>query len=134
MRCQEVIRYHILFVPETHYLRNPARLLVVFRLKYLPFEFGFKHSQVNNPLEQQFRGPQIRLYKVVLYKVLYKYIKFFRDKLNDDTFKALSPWLKIMVFGPILAPRPHMGNIMHTDPKPTFGTCRGLPLQLISQN
>ena len=32
----------------------------------------------------------------------------------------MSPWLKIMVFGPILAPRPHMGNIVHKDPKPTL--------------
>ena len=52
---------------------------------------------------------------VIFHPILILFLSlFFRDKLNDDKFKVLSPWLKIMVFGPILAPRSHMGNIVHS--------------------
>ena len=43
---------------------------------------------------------------------------FFRDESNGDKIKALSPLFQILIFCPIFAPRPHMGNIVRMDPKP----------------
>ena len=37
---------------------------------------------------------------------------------NGVQIKALSFLVKILVFGPIFAPRPHMGKIVRMDPKP----------------
>ena len=50
--------------------------------------------------------------------VILKNCLLFRDKSNDEKFKALSPCVMILIFGPIFAPRPRMGNIVHKDPKP----------------
>ena len=43
---------------------------------------------------------------------------FLRDKSNGVQIKDLSLLVKILVFGPIFAPRPHMGKIVRMDPKP----------------
>ena len=43
---------------------------------------------------------------------------FLRDESNGVQIKALSLLVKILVFGPIFAPRPHMGKIVRIDPKP----------------
>ena len=40
-----------------------------------------------------------------------------RDESNSLQFKALSLLVKILMFGPIFAPRPHMGKIVRMDPK-----------------
>ena len=43
---------------------------------------------------------------------------FLRDKSNGVQFKALPLLVKILVFGTLFAPRPHMGKIVRMDPKP----------------
>ena len=43
---------------------------------------------------------------------------FSRDESNGVQIKALSLLVNILVFGPIFAPRPHMGKIVRMDPKP----------------
>ena len=43
---------------------------------------------------------------------------FLRNESNGVQIKALSLLVKILVFGPIFAPRPHMGKIVRMDPKP----------------
>ena len=42
---------------------------------------------------------------------------FLRDKSNGVQIKALSFFVKILMFGPIFAPRPHIGKLVHMDPK-----------------
>ena len=42
---------------------------------------------------------------------------FFRDESNSVKLKALSLLVIIFVFGPIFAPRPHMGKIVRLHPK-----------------
>ena len=42
----------------------------------------------------------------------------FHDKSNSFNIKALALFVKMLVFGPIFAARPHMGKIVHMDPKP----------------
>ena len=42
---------------------------------------------------------------------------FLRDESNGVQIKALSFLVRILVFGSIFAPRPHMGKIMRMDPK-----------------
>ena len=44
---------------------------------------------------------------------------FLRDELNGVQINAISLLVKILVFGPSFAPRPHMGKIVHMDQKPT---------------
>ena len=44
---------------------------------------------------------------------------FLRDESNGVQIKALSLLVKILVFGPIVSPRPHMGKIVRMDPKST---------------
>ena len=44
---------------------------------------------------------------------------FLRDELNGVQINAISRLVKILVFGPSFAPRPHMGKIVHMDQKPT---------------
>ena len=42
----------------------------------------------------------------------------FQDKLNGEKINALSLLVKILVFGPIFASRPHLGGkIVRMDPK-----------------
>ena len=43
---------------------------------------------------------------------------FLRDESNDVQIKAISLLVMILAFGPIFAPRPHMGKIVRMDPKP----------------
>ena len=43
---------------------------------------------------------------------------FLQDGSNGVQIKALSFLVKILVFGPVFAPRPHMGKIVRMDPKP----------------
>ena len=43
---------------------------------------------------------------------------FFLDESNGVKIKALSLFVTILVFGPIFAPRPHMGTIVRLHPKP----------------
>ena len=44
---------------------------------------------------------------------------FLRDESNGVQIKAIYLLVKILVFGPIFAPRPHMGKIVRVDLKPT---------------
>ena len=57
---------------------------------------------------------------------------FLGEESNGVQIKALSVSLlvKILVFGPIFAPRPHMGKIVRMDPNQPkkVGTCTGIPL------
>ena len=58
---------------------------------------------------------------IIFYPILTFFILnclFLRDKLNGFQIKALSLLVKILVFGPIFAPRPHMGKTVRMDPKP----------------
>ena len=43
---------------------------------------------------------------------------FLRDESNGVQIKAVSLLVNIFVFGPIFAPRLHMGKIVRMDPKP----------------
>ena len=43
---------------------------------------------------------------------------FLRDESNGVQIKALSLLVNILMFGPIFAPRLHMGKIVRMDPKP----------------
>ena len=43
---------------------------------------------------------------------------FFWDQVIGVKIKALYLLVKILVFGPIFAPRPHIGKIVRMDPKP----------------
>ena len=44
---------------------------------------------------------------------------FLWDESNGVQIKALSLLVNILMFGHIFAPRPHIGKIVHMDPKPT---------------
>ena len=44
---------------------------------------------------------------------------FSRDESNGVQIKAVSLLVKILVFGPIFAPRLHMGKIVRMGPKPS---------------
>ena len=64
------------------------------------------------------------------------FLASFLDKSTVVKFKALSLLVYILVFGPIFAPRPHMGKIVRMDPKPPY-KFRGVSwptLQLISHH
>ena len=43
---------------------------------------------------------------------------FLRDGSNGVQIKAIALLVKILVFGPIFGPRPHMGKIVRMNPKP----------------
>ena len=76
---------------------------------------------------------------IIFYPILTFFILnclFLRDESNGVQIKALSLLVKILVFGPIFAPRPHIGKIVawtQNHPK-KVGTCPGLPLQSVSHN
>ena len=43
---------------------------------------------------------------------------FLQDESNGVHFKVIPLLVKILVFGTLFAPRPHMGKIVRMDPKP----------------
>ena len=58
---------------------------------------------------------------IIFYLILTFFILnclFLRDESNGVQIKALSFLVNILVFGPIFAPRPHMGKVVRMDPKP----------------
>ena len=58
---------------------------------------------------------------IIFYPILTFFVLnclFLRDKSNGVQIKAISLLVKILVFGPIFAPRLHMGKIVRMDPKP----------------
>ena len=58
---------------------------------------------------------------IIFYPILTFFILnclFLRDESNSVQIKALSFLVMILVFGPIFAPRLHMGKIVRMDPKP----------------
>ena len=58
---------------------------------------------------------------ITFYPILTAFILnclFSRAESNGVQIKALSLLVKILVFGPIFAPRPSMGKIVRMDPKP----------------
>ena len=58
---------------------------------------------------------------IIFYPILTSFILnclFSRAESNGVQIKALSLLVKILVFGPIFSPRPHMGKIVCMDPKP----------------
>ena len=59
---------------------------------------------------------------IIFYPILTFFIincLFLRDESNGVQIKARYLFVKILVFGPIFAPRPHMGKIVRMDPEPT---------------
>ena len=78
-------------------------------------------------------------FSIIFYPILTSFILnclFLRAKSNGVQIKALSLLVKILVFGPIFAPRPYIGKIVRMDPNQPkkVGTCPGLPLQPVSHN
>ena len=58
---------------------------------------------------------------IIFYPILTFFILnclFLGDESNGVQIKAISLLVKILVFGPIFALRPHMGKIVSMDPKP----------------
>ena len=58
---------------------------------------------------------------IIFYPILTFFILnclFLGDESIGVQIKAISLLVKILVFGPIFAPRPYMGKIVHNDPKP----------------